>query len=89
MPRDVRTRQLNCFKEVVRREGCEYLLLYSHLDETVDVDARVNLARPSREAFDLSSADRFGTSVDDDGWHRLTVPLPPRQGRYLDFHDGA
>jgi hypothetical protein len=87
VPRNVKTGQLYVTKELVSRAGRDYLLMFSHLPSTVTASVQVRLNTPSPSAYDLATGQRFPVSSAQEGWCTLRVPLHPRTGRYLSFHD--
>lgn len=88
-PREIDTEQLQVYKEVVHRNGKDYALFFSHLPHTVEQTVRVRLPRPSLNAFDLATGELYAVTAEADGWYSLTLPIRPRQGRYLSLHDVA
>lgn len=87
VPRNLRTGQLFVAKEVLTRAGKDYLIMFSHLPETIMASAQVKLNKPSTHAYDLATGQRFPVKPHPEGWVSLEIPLHTRVGRYLSFHD--
>lgn len=87
VPRHVRTNQAYVTKERVSRAGRDYLLMFSHLPNSLTVPVQIRLNKPSTCAYDLATGERFPVRPAQDGWVALEVPLHTRTGRYLSFHD--
>lgn len=87
VPRNLKTGQLYVAKEVVSRAGKDYLLMFGHLPGTVRASAQVKLQKPSTQAYDLATGERFPVTTGAEGWSSLEFPLHHRIGRYLAFHD--
>jgi hypothetical protein len=85
-PKDCRTKGLFAFKEMVHRNGKDYLLLFSHVKRTVNAKLEVRLSVPSDFAFDLATGEKFALKKLSDGWYSLEMDLKTRTGRYLGFH---
>ncbi len=80
----LRTNNLFAWKELVRRENRDYLLLFSHCQKPLKETVAIRLARPVGKAVDLATNEQLLLSApDQDGWQRLEISLHTRQGRYL------
>ncbi|HAT10634.1 MAG TPA: hypothetical protein DCS97_08595 [Planctomycetes bacterium] len=84
-PRDYDTGGLFAWKELLRKDGREYFLVFNHLRRTMRAPVRVRLARPARTALDLSTGRRFPLCRGRDGWHSLGIEAAPWSGVYLAF----
>lgn len=87
LARDLSTEQLYVAKQLLYRNGKNYLVMFSHQPGAVTAPVKVKLSRPSREAYDLATGERFIVHPAPDGWATLEVTLHQRVGRYLAFHD--
>ena len=87
VPRNLRTGQLYVAKEIVTRAGKDYLLMFGHLPGTTQARVQVKLSKPSTQAYDLATGERFPVRPGADGWSSLEFPIQARVGRYLAFHD--
>lgn len=87
VPDSVKTGQLYVAKQLVQRAGRDYLLMFSHLPQTVPAAVQVKLSKPSKQAYDLATGECFEVRPGSDGWSSLQFPLHTRTGRYLSFHD--
>ena len=87
VPQEILSDQLNVYKALVRRNNKEYLLLYSHINKNVAQEYKVKLQKPAGQAYDLASGEIFPVRDIGSGWYSIAVPLMPRTGRYISFHD--
>jgi len=83
VPTQLRTDGLFAFKEVVQKDGQEFLLLFSHYRRPVTSSIQFRFARRYTAAMDLATDQVFPLTPAADGWSNLTVQLNPRQGVYL------
>ena len=83
--KECRTNGLFAFKEMVHRNGKDYLLLFSHVKRTVKAKVEVRLSKPSVAALDLASGEKFALKKLPDGWYSFEIDLKTRTGRYLSF----
>ena len=81
--KQLRTDGLYAFKEVVQKDGADFLLLFSHYRQPITNTTQVRLPRPYTQAVDLATDQVIALTPAANGWSNLTVQLNPRQGRYL------
>ncbi len=86
-PQEIVSDQLNIYKALVKRNNKDYLLLYSHVKQDLIQEYKVKLHRPSKLAYDLATGETFPLKDIGSGWVALTIPVEPRTGRYISFHD--
>jgi hypothetical protein len=86
-PECIGSGQLNIYKSLLRRENKEYLILFSHLKHEVVQEFKIKLKNPSREAYDLASGKVYPVKAIGDNWYTVRLPVFPRIGVYLSFHD--
>ena len=82
-PAQLRTDGLYVFKEIVQKDGNDFLLLFSHYRQPVTSAIQVRCARRYTQALDLATDTVLPLTPASDGWSSLTVQLNPRQGVYL------
>jgi hypothetical protein len=83
--KECRTNGLFAFKEMVHRNGKDYLLLFSHVKKTVKAKVEVRLSKPSDFVLDLASGEKLALKKLPDGWYSFEIDLKTRTGRYLSF----
>lgn len=83
--RVVKTGQLNVWKELLHRDGKDFLVIYSHLAAPIRQTIQVRLSHPAARVSDLATGEAWDISSRPDGWHDVDVTLIPRTGRYLSF----
>ena len=86
-PTQLRTAGLYAFKEVVQKDGHDFLLLFSHYRHPVTSEIQVRFPRRYAQAVDLATDKVWPLTTGVDGWSRLVVELNPRQGIYLAMKD--
>ncbi len=85
--REYRTDGLFAFKEMVHRNGKDYMLLFSHVKRPIRSTVQVRLGKPSSQATDIATGEAYRLSRKSEGWYEFEIELRTRQGRYLSFHD--
>ena len=86
-PVQLRTNGLYAFKELVQKDGQDFLLLFSHYRQPVTSEIQIRCPRPATQAVDLATDQVLQVTPAADGWSHLTVQLNPRQGCYLALKD--
>ena len=84
-PDRIDTNQLYVSKQAVQRDGNEFALFFGHLPATVQADVRIRLNTPACSAYDLATGETYALETAHDGWQRFSLPIRPREGRYLMF----
>ncbi len=79
------TGNLFMWKELLRKNGSESFIVFSHLRRPVKGKIRVRLAKPSNAALDLATGEQFPLIRRGDGWSELALEFRPWSGRYLRF----
>jgi glycosyl hydrolase family 42 (putative beta-galactosidase) len=84
---EIDTGNLYVFKEILHKENDDYLLLFSHNQQTITGKIKVKLTKQSNTAMDLATGEQFKLKKLDSGWYQFPIELKTRQGRYLAFQD--
>jgi hypothetical protein len=89
-PRGVETGQACLYKEMVRQGRQDWLLLYSHQEEPLEIDLRCACRSHSAKAMDLATGESYPMiETDREGWRGLHLTVCPQRGYYLFLGDGG
>lgn len=83
LPDEIETDQLCVWKQILRRDEHECLLLYSHMETPVTQDISFRSRQPVHEILDLASGQTFSPRpAGRPGWYHVSLTLLPRVGFY-------